>query len=207
MSVNDGTLENGAANALPATTTLNVAAGATYDLNGYDQQVAGLGSGTGTITDSAARANTLTVGNLTADITAPETLTGSLEAAKCVYSSRLSTKPGYSGRSRPADRRWLPYGRWLYLGQRRWRCVDRPAQPSPQDFDDQGKVVGRRSRGRRFGFERMEGFAELLNGLRGVDIVRPRGVFRFRSFEEADAWWQERMTARPRRAGRQPFET
>jgi hypothetical protein len=53
----------------------------------------------------------------------------------------------------------------------------------------------------------MEGFAELLNGLRGVDIVRPRGVFRFRSYEEADAWWQERIKARPRRAERQPSET
>lgn len=82
-----------------------------------------------------------------------------------------------------------------------------PVQPSPRDFDDQGKVVGRRSGSRRFGFERMEGFAELLNDLRGVDIVRPRGVFRFRTFEEADAWWQERMTVRPRSVGRQPSET
>ncbi len=85
--------------------------------------------------------------------------------------------------------------------------MNRPVEPSPRDFDDRGKVVGHRSGNRSFGFERMEGFAELLNGLRGVDVVRPRGVFRFRSYEEADAWWQERMTVRPRRAERQPSET
>lgn len=85
--------------------------------------------------------------------------------------------------------------------------VYRGAHPSPQDFDDQGKVVGRRSGSRRFGFQRMDGFAELLNNLRGVDVVRPRGVFRFRTFEEADAWWQESTTVRPRPAERQPFGT
>lgn len=60
------------------------------------------------------------------------------------------------------------------------------------------KVVGRRTTRQTFGFRQMEGFAELLNDLRGVDIVRPRGVFRFRSFEEADAWWEETATVRPR---------
>ena len=85
--------------------------------------------------------------------------------------------------------------------------VKRSEQPSPRDFEDQGKVVGRRGAGRKFGFERMDGFAELLNGLRGVDVVRPRGVFRFRTFEEADSWWQESMKVRPRQAERRPFET
>ena len=85
--------------------------------------------------------------------------------------------------------------------------MDRGAHPSPQDFDGQGKVVGRRVGSGKFGFQRMEGFAELLNSLRGIDVVRPRGIFRFRTFEEADAWWQESMTVKPRQAGRQPSET
>ena len=83
----------------------------------------------------------------------------------------------------------------------------RRTHPSAQDFDGQGKVVGRRVARTRFGFQRMDGFAELLNNLRGVDIMRPRGVFRFRSFEEADAWWRESMTVKPRKAGPQPSET
>jgi len=85
--------------------------------------------------------------------------------------------------------------------------VYRGAHPSPQNFDDQGKVVGRRVGSGKFGFQRIDGFAELLNELRGVDVLRPRGIFRFRTFEEADAWWQESMTVKPRQAGRPPSET
>ncbi len=85
--------------------------------------------------------------------------------------------------------------------------TSRGAQISPQDLDHWGKVVGRRIGSRKFGFQGMDGFAELLNNLRGVDVVRPRGIFRFRTFEEADAWWRESMTVRPRQAGRQPSGT
>lgn len=87
------------------------------------------------------------------------------------------------------------------------KLADPTTHPFPQDFDIQGKVVGRRTSRRSFGFLQMEGFAELLNDLRGVDIMRPRGVFRFRSFEEADAWWQESTTVRPRKAEPRPSET
>lgn len=85
--------------------------------------------------------------------------------------------------------------------------VNTGALSLPRDFDGQGKVVGRRTGRQSFGFRQLEGFAELLNNLRGVDIVRPRGVFRFRSFEEADAWWLESMAVRVRKAGPQPSET
>ena len=78
---------------------------------------------------------------------------------------------------------------------------------SLSDSDHSGKVVGRRVGRRSFGFEQMDGFAELMNTLRGVDVLRPRGVFRFRSFEEADAWWLESMMAKPRQAVRPPSET
>lgn len=81
------------------------------------------------------------------------------------------------------------------------------AHSFPFDLDRQGKVVGRRVSRRSFGFRQMEGFAELMNDLRGVEIVRPRGVFRFRSFEEADRWWEESMTVRSRKVGPQPSET
>ena len=77
----------------------------------------------------------------------------------------------------------------------------------PPEFGGRGKTVGRRTGRRAFGFNQMDGFAELLNKFRGVQVVRPRGVFRFRSFEEADAWWEESMTVLPRRAEHQPFET
>ena len=65
-----GVLSNGAANALPATTTLTLGNAAntagTYDLHGYDQTLTGLnsaGSGTQLVTNSGAGAgtNTLTV--------------------------------------------------------------------------------------------------------------------------------------------------
>lgn len=72
---------------------------------------------------------------------------------------------------------------------------------------DKVRVVGRRTENREFGFERMEGFAELLNSLRGVDVIRPRGVFRFRTWEEADAWWEGSMTVRLRAAERQSSGT
>lgn len=69
------------------------------------------------------------------------------------------------------------------------------------------KTVGTRRERQRFGFEQMRGFAEMLNEFRGVRIMRPRGIFRFSSFEEAETWWQESTTIQLRRAGRPPSET
>ncbi len=76
-SVAYGTLQDGVANALPTGTTLNVASGATFDLNGYAQQIAGAGSDAGAITDSGTAAD-FTVGNLQADDAVGETLSGSM---------------------------------------------------------------------------------------------------------------------------------
>ena len=58
--VGAGTLVDGIANALPATTTLTVKGTGTFDLAGFAQTVAGLADGgvsTGTVTDSGAAAN------------------------------------------------------------------------------------------------------------------------------------------------------
>ena len=51
------------------------------------------------------------------------------------------------------------------------------------------KVVGtRRLAGTWEGFGRL---MELAQALRGHDAVCPKGVYRFSSFEEADAWMKE----------------
>ncbi|MHB1486855.1 MAG: beta strand repeat-containing protein [Acidimicrobiales bacterium] len=75
-TVNAGRLTDGVLNALPTTTTLDVASGATFDLAGFSQQVASVTSDTGTITDSGAAAN-FTIGNLYANDPVAEALTGS----------------------------------------------------------------------------------------------------------------------------------
>ncbi len=70
------------------------------------------------------------------------------------------------------------------------------------------KVVGRRKmreEAAQFGFEHLQGFLAAMNRLRAVDVVRPKGVYRFKSLEEANAWWQE--TATPRFRGRRTSKT
>ncbi len=47
------------------------------------------------------------------------------------------------------------------------------------------KVLGSRSQSRRPGFHHLARFLELLDRLRSVPVRHPRGVFRFRTFEEA----------------------
>ncbi len=76
-SVGYGTLQDGVANALPTATTLDVASGATFDLNGYAQQIASAGSDAGAITDSGTAAD-FTVGDLQADDAVGETMSGSM---------------------------------------------------------------------------------------------------------------------------------
>ncbi|HEV3079466.1 MAG TPA: autotransporter-associated beta strand repeat-containing protein, partial [Gemmataceae bacterium] len=61
-TINAGTLANGIVDALPAGTSVIVAAAGTYDLAGFNQTVASI-TGAGTITDSSATAATLTVNN------------------------------------------------------------------------------------------------------------------------------------------------
>ena len=70
------------------------------------------------------------------------------------------------------------------------------------DSEHMQKTVGRRSsRGR--GLEANAGFFALVLGLRGGRPFVPRGVFRFRSFEESDAW-MTKMMARPSNPDRRP---
>jgi hypothetical protein len=61
------------------------------------------------------------------------------------------------------------------------------------------KVVGRRRWGS--GLAASAGLLELALRLRGDKPFLPRGVYRFRSFEESDEWILKMMT-RPRRPGR-----
>lgn len=61
------------------------------------------------------------------------------------------------------------------------------------------KVVGRRRWGR--GLEASAPLLRLTLELRGGKPFLPRGVYRFRSFEESDEWIL-RMLTRPRKPGR-----
>ncbi len=66
--VGGGTLRNGVANAIPATSLLQVNAGAAYDLNNFSQLLQQIG-GTGLITNTGAAAQTLIVGGTSASDT------------------------------------------------------------------------------------------------------------------------------------------
>lgn len=61
------------------------------------------------------------------------------------------------------------------------------------------KVIGRRTLGRR-GLIDAAPFLDLVLKLRGDKPFMPRGLYRFETFEEADAW-AIRMMARPSRRG------
>ena len=56
----------------------------------------------------------------------------------------------------------------------------------------QGKVVGRR-RLPAASLENMTRFNRTVAFLRGTAAVVPRGVYRFRTFEEADQWMSKMM--------------
>ncbi|MBI5383444.1 MAG: hypothetical protein HZA90_02015 [Verrucomicrobia bacterium] len=60
------------------------------------------------------------------------------------------------------------------------------------------KIIGRRQPGSG-GLEQANGFLKLVIGLRGDKPFIPRGVHRFRSHEEKDAWTLQMLT-RPTRA-------
>ena len=65
------------------------------------------------------------------------------------------------------------------------------------------KVVGKRSFACGSGVEANDGFFRLVSSLRGNKPFIPRGVYRFKTFEESDAW-QIRMMARTSNHDRQP---
>jgi len=54
------------------------------------------------------------------------------------------------------------------------------------------KTVGRQPT--RGGLEAASGFLEMIVALRGDKPFLPKGVYRFKSFEEADEWSLEMMT-------------
>ena len=63
------------------------------------------------------------------------------------------------------------------------------------------KTVGRKpSTG---GLEAASGFLEMIVALRGDKPFLPKGVYRFKSFEEADQWSMEMMTRQKARAPQQ----
>lgn len=64
------------------------------------------------------------------------------------------------------------------------------------------KVVGKRTVGRR-GIEAAAGFFDLVVALRGGKPFIPKGVHRFKTFEESEAWTRHMMTRR-RNPDRQP---
>lgn len=55
------------------------------------------------------------------------------------------------------------------------------------------KVVGRREP-RHANLESMEGFLEMVLTIRGNKPFAPRGLFRFRTHEEADEWMMKMLT-------------
>jgi len=61
------------------------------------------------------------------------------------------------------------------------------------NLDDSMKVVGRRSPGKG-GLDTADGFLKLVISLRGEKPFIPRGVYRFRSHEEKDAWTLKMLT-------------
>src|SRR5262245_46156911 len=78
--INFGTLFNGAVNAIPVGSPVNVVTGTTYDLFGFDQEVPSLVGG-GTVTNTSATAATLTA-NVAAAANFPGLLRGNLALTK-----------------------------------------------------------------------------------------------------------------------------
>lgn len=63
------------------------------------------------------------------------------------------------------------------------------------------KTVGRKPA--EGGLEAASGFLEMIIALRGDKPFLPKGVYRFKSFEEADQWSLEMMTRQKVRAPQQ----
>ena len=99
--VSQGTLKNGAADAIPTSSTMSVSSGATYDLNSYSQTVTSL-SGFGTVTSSSGSPTlTISLASGSSD-TVGTTLSGSMEldvsgAGTAVLSPQSTSANSYSG--------------------------------------------------------------------------------------------------------------
>ncbi len=64
------------------------------------------------------------------------------------------------------------------------------------------KVAGKRSFSRGSGVEANDGFLRLVLSLRGNKPFIPKGVYRFKTFQESDTW-MIKMMARTSNRGRQ----
>ncbi len=97
-TVNFGTLADGASNALPTGTTLDVGGAGTFDLAGWNQQVAGV-TGSGIVTDSLGTAS-FTVADPSTDSYAG-TITGAVELVDAGAGTLILTNAGntYTGSS------------------------------------------------------------------------------------------------------------
>ena len=58
------------------------------------------------------------------------------------------------------------------------------------------KIVGKRKPGKR-NLESAAGFLDLVIALRGKKPFIPKGVHRFKTFEESQAWTLKMLTRRP----------
>lgn len=68
------------------------------------------------------------------------------------------------------------------------------------------KTLGQRvASAPQFGFERLRALSATLERLRGVKTARPRGIFLFKTFQEAQDWWEQ--TRVPLLPDRQPRTT
>ena len=69
-------------------------------------------------------------------------------------------------------------------------------------MSDSMKIVGRRQ-GMKGSVESCDGFQKMVLSMRGGKPFIPKGVHRFKSFEESDRWLI-RMLTRPTNQDRQP---
>lgn len=70
-------------------------------------------------------------------------------------------------------------------------------------MSDFQKVAGKRHHARGTGVEANDGFFKLVLALRGNHPFVPRGVYRFKTFQESDAW-MIKMMARTSNRDHQP---
>lgn len=66
-----------------------------------------------------------------------------------------------------------------------------------RDSELKMKIVGRRTK-RKSGLEAADALQRLMIELRGDKPFIPKGVYRFKTFEEAQVWSLKMMTRRPK---------
>jgi hypothetical protein len=70
-------------------------------------------------------------------------------------------------------------------------------QKSRQDnLKPEMKILSRKRSGIKKGLEAANGFLKLVLSLRGIKKFFPKGIYRFKTFQEADAWSLKMMQRR-----------